>query len=278
MSDPLENVKTGVAAIDEAFPQGIPRDTFTLISGEGGTGKSVQLSELLFKRLEAGEPGIYICLDDMPKTIMQGLMRFSWDVQKFLDNDKLNFVDCFSFRIKPEKTPDWVTLIKDPSDLLGFANALETLMDKLNMHNRGIVIIDSLTEFMTLAEPGLLIEAIKTWRARGSKERGVTFFASMHFGIGAFEKTVDVFDYIVDGIIDLRYDPFFMRQGKLIKQLRVRKMKGAQHSTAWIPFEVGPNGIEVYRPDAQMRELGPEETEKVLSAMLRQLRERKTAK
>jgi len=146
------------------------------------------------------------------------------------------------------------------------------------MHNQGVVIIDSLTEFMTLAEPGLLIDAIKTWRARGSKERGVTFFASMHFGIGAFEKTVDVFDYIVDGIIDLRYDPFFMRQGKLIKQLRVRKMKGAQHSTAWIPFEVGPNGIEVYRPDAQMRELGPEETEKVLSAMLRQLRERKTAK
>ncbi len=269
----LENVKTGVSAVDAALAEGMPRSSFVMLSGEGGTGKSVLLSELLYRRLEAGEPCIYICLDDLPDTVTRQMLQFGWDLQKYLDAGKVKFIDCFSFRIKPNKVPKWVTLVNEPNDLMSFLTALETTMDELKMRNRGAVIIDSLTEFMTIAEPGLLIEAIKTWRARGPKERGVIFFGSMHFGIGTLGRPTDVLDYIVDGIIDLHYNPFLMQQGQLVKELRVRKMKGVGHSTEWIPFTVGETGIQIL-PQLRVKRLMGKEAEKLLKDVLKKMGEK----
>ncbi|MDI6642614.1 MAG: RAD55 family ATPase [Candidatus Hodarchaeaceae archaeon] len=273
MPGTLETVKTGISALDAVLKEGMPRSSFVVISGEGGTGKSVLLSELFYRRLEAGEPCIYICLDDLPNTVIQQMLRFGWSLQKYLDAGKARFIDCFSFRIKPEKVSTWVTLVNEPSDLMSFLITLETTMDELGMRNRGVVIIDSLTEFMTLAEPGLLIEAIKTWRARGPKERGVIFFGSMHFGIATLGRATDVLDYIVDGIIDLRYDPFFVQQGQLVRQLRVRKMKGVSHSTEWVPFGVGEAGIQIL-PQARVRQLRGKDAKKFLEDVLEKMREK----
>lgn len=58
--------RTGIGALDAVLKEGMPRSSFVVISGEGGTGKSVLLSEFFYRRLEAGEPCIYVCFDDLP--------------------------------------------------------------------------------------------------------------------------------------------------------------------------------------------------------------------
>jgi len=97
---------------------------------------------------------------------------------------------------------------------------------------------------MTLSDPSQVVESVKNWRAKGSKERNVLFVSTLHYGMKAFEGFADVFDYIVDGIIDLRYDPEYMNSDILLKQIRIRKIKGSDHYTNWVNFIIGKNGLK----------------------------------
>jgi len=137
-----------------------------------------------------------------------------------------------------------ITVLREPDDLPNFTDKLVSLMDGLNMDEKGLVVIDSLTEFMTLSDPSQVVESVKNWRARGAKERNVLFVSTLHFGLKAFEGFADVFDYIVDGIVDLRYDPNYMDQDLLLKQIRVRKIKGSDHYTNWVNFVIQKGGLK----------------------------------
>ena len=148
--------------------------------------------------------------------------------------------------MNPDKTmiPSFVSYVEDPRDLYQLTQLLTGLMDRLKMAGHGFVFIDSLTELMATTESALAIETVKTWRAECAKERLVPLFGSFHFGVKPYDDFEQILEYVVDGIIDLRYDPLLMQQGILVKQFRVRKMKGAPHQTNWFTFEVTDEGLK----------------------------------
>jgi len=242
----VSRVKTGIPILDKALPLGIPRNNMIMILGEGGTGKSVFILQLMYERLRRNEPCIFMCFDDAPIAIEQNAMGFNWNLREYADRGLLRFIDCYSFRMKPDKTriPKHIVYIDNPRDLHQLTQRFTGLMDEMNMNNAGAVFIDSLTELMSITESAIALETIKTWRAEAAKERLVTVFATFHFGIKPFDDLEQILEYVVDGIIDLRYDPTLMQKGILIKQFRVRKMKGAPHQTTWFTFTVTNNGIE----------------------------------
>ncbi len=53
----------------------------------------------------------------------------------------------------------------------------------------------------------------------------------------------DLLFYVVDGILDVRFSPGFAERGLLVKQFRVRRMKGAPHETYWVTFSVTSKGV-----------------------------------
>lgn len=243
--------KTGIKAMDFSLPEGIPRNSFNLVSGESGTGKSVLITQLIYERLKTGEPCILVCLDDSPHGIMQQLTSFGWFPEPYLKKNLLHFIDCYSFRMNPDEStiPDYVTYVKSPTDLDGLQTKIIDVVDKLHLHNRGAIFIDSITElwFLNLKEPYSTIEYVKTWRAMFSKERLVPVFCSHHYGMKAFEVYEELLEYIVDGIVDLRYEPNLMKVGLLVKQFRIRKMKGVHHDSNWVPFAITSEGIEILK-------------------------------
>ncbi|MCX8168829.1 MAG: RAD55 family ATPase [Candidatus Methanomethylicia archaeon] len=241
----VESFKTGIQVLDEILPNGIPRNNMVLILGEGGTGKSVLITHLMYARLLADEPCIFICFDDIPIAVIQLSLLFKWNLLEYANRDLLRFIDCFSFRMAPDRStiPPYITYIENPRDLYGLVTAITNLMDKLNMNSRGAVFIDSLTELLSLTETTIALEVIKILRAECSKERNVPIFGTFHFGVKPFDDVEQILEYIVDGIIDLRYDPHYMQQGFLVKQFRVRKMKGVPHSTNWVSFSINSSGI-----------------------------------
>src|SRR3989442_15580483 len=71
--------------------------------------------------------------------------------------------------------------VKDPKDLRGVSTALFSMMDEMGMTGRGAVFVDSLTEMFTLVQADsplvyTMLDGIKSWRAKGPKERLVPFF------------------------------------------------------------------------------------------------------
>ncbi|MEM3394172.1 MAG: ATPase domain-containing protein [Candidatus Methanomethylicia archaeon] len=245
MSIIVERFKTGIAALDEVLPNGIPRNNMILILGEGGTGKSVFMVQLMNYRLNLGEPCIFICFDDIPLAIFQSAASFGWNFMDYANKGLLKFVDCFSFRMSPDKTsiPEYIIYVENPRELYNLIDVVTTLMDKLEMKNRGAIFIDSVTELFSLSETAIALEAVKILRAECSKERNVAILGTFHFGIKLSDDIEQILEYVVDGLIDLRYDPQYMQQGFLIKQFRVRKMKGVPHHTNWVNFNIDSSGI-----------------------------------
>jgi len=238
-----QNIKTDIQLLDDLIIDGLPRDSFIVLLGEGGTGKSAILGELCYKFLKRGEPVIYVALDNSPHSVFSDIKSLGWDVTNFCEKGLLRFLDCYSFRMKSGFDDKCITVLREPGDLPNFTDKLVSLMDELNMNGTGVVLIDSLTEFMTLSDPSQVVTSVKNWRARGAKERNVLFVSTLHYGLKAFEGFSDVFDYMVDGIIDLRYDPTYIASDILLKQMRIRKIKGSDHYTNWVTFAIQKGGL-----------------------------------
>ena len=242
-------LETGIEALDRVLPKGIPRNTMMILAGELGTGKSVLMGELFFNILKKRkEPCIYINFEGPPIAVEQDMEAFGWDITPFLESGQLKFLDCFSFRMEPTKIPPYVHYVKDPRDLHSVTGALFNMMEEMKMSGRGAVFVDSLTEMFTLVQEDRplifnMLDGVKSWRAKGPKEKLVPFFCSHHTPLRAYADLDDLLFYVVDGILDIRFNPGFADRGLLVKQFRVRKMKGAPHETYWVTFSVTSKGV-----------------------------------
>ncbi len=241
-------VRTGIEALDKVLPKGVPRNSLTILAGELGTGKSVLMESLLNSFLKNKEPCVYVNFEGPPIALEQNMESFGWDITPSLKSGQLRFLDCFSFRMEPSESAPHTHHVKDPKDLHSVTTALFNMMAEMNMLGRGAIFVDSLTEMFTLVQEERplvyhMLDGVKSWRAKGPKERLVPFFCSHHTPLRAYADLDDLLFYVVDGIIDVRFNPGFADRGLLVKQFRVRKMKGAPHETYWVTFSIDGKGI-----------------------------------
>jgi KaiC/GvpD/RAD55 family RecA-like ATPase len=247
-----------IDVLRDLLPDGIPRNDLILLLGEAGTGKSFVMLELLYKILSVHrEPCVFVNIDDPYLSVEQHAASLGWDLYEFEKSGLLKFLDCFSYRMGTRTVPAYVKVVPDPKDLRALTSFLLELLDEMQMVGRGAVFVDSVTEMFTLvSEAGPLLyqvlDTMKSWRARGPKERYVAFFCSHHFGIEQYRELEDLLFYAVDGIIDLRFDPD-KRKDTLIHQIRVREMKGARNETEWLSFAMTDQGVKALEAESANR-------------------------
>jgi len=218
----MSYITLGIPMIDSLLPDGLPRDSFILLFGEGGTGKSVALAQAAGSRIRLGEPCIFVAFDDSPSSIINNFMRLGYEVRGALANNLLRIVDCFSFRTRmPPKPTDGIRIVKNPKDHHELTGTLLSTTE--GMEWRGTIFVDSLTELFTISEPTSTLETVKNWRAEFCKMMGLPILATYHIGLKSIDEFAAMIDYLVDGIIDFRFDPLLAQQGLLARQLRVRK-------------------------------------------------------
>lgn len=235
-------VKFGIPMVDSLLPDGYPRNSFVLLFGEGGTGKSVTLIQAAGNKFSAREPCLFITFDDSPNSIIESFKRLGFDCQLAMETGLLRIIDCFSFRVRmPPKPNDAIKVVQNPKDHHALTGIILSMAEGLE--GRGSVFIDSLTEFFTLGEPTSTLETIKNWRAELCKTMEITAYASYHVGVKSIDDFAGMLDYLVDGMIDFRFDPLLAQQALLARQLRVRKMKGASHDTVWHYFAIEKTGL-----------------------------------
>lgn len=237
----LERVKLGVEPLDFLIPEGVLRSSLIGIFGETGTGKSALLNELAFRFLENRERVLFVLLEDTPFSRVMSLTSLGFDVTKHLESGSLEFLDCFSYRLRNLSTPisDYPKLkgtieVEDPRNP---ESVWETIFERAKqMRGKGIVLMDSLTEFLTIApDASVLLEMMKTAKALLCRYYGIPLIYSFHFGFyDDFRFQVEV---VSDGVIDLRFNPEVVSSA-LVKQARVRRMSGSKHRTEWVTFEV----------------------------------------
>jgi len=193
-------------------------------------------------------------LDDSPLSIIQRLAALGWDIVPYLKDNKIKFIDCFSYRMIDKESPVmkiprineqiWKEVEEDiipcepKQNLYNMLSTVSSLLNKINIVNKGILVIDSLTELATTHTQERALEFIKTLRARLCKERFIQIFAVNNIGIPQLEVFSSLLNYFSDGIIDFRFETSLMKKGILIKQFRIRKLSGTESRNIWLTFTI----------------------------------------
>jgi KaiC/GvpD/RAD55 family RecA-like ATPase len=269
---------TNVDALDASLPQGVPRNSFVMLTDLAGTRSEAIMAELVWRALQRGEPVVYVTFLEPPVSVIQKFVTLEWNVLPYLESGQLRLLDCFTYRLDDhdrmfDRMDDWnhhlatvaedaTTTARDPSATRQLENELDHCLGDLGMDDAGIVVIDSLTELGTLVQPVQAYDFVKNVRAEVCKGRFVPVFAGATRASEELEFPHDM-GYMVDGIIEVRLNEDIV-EGALIKQIRVRKMSGVLTYPEWSAYEyTSGRGIVTFDPLEEMEKSREPEVEKV---------------
>lgn len=265
----FRQITTGVSALDDHLPEGLPRNSFVLLSGEGGTRDNAIETELVWRTLQRGEPAIVISFTEPPISVIEQFLSLEWNVLPYLESNQLHVIDCFTYRVDDRdrlftRMDEWnqflhrvtaavTTTVRDPSDTSELRNKLDNCLEAQSMSDTGIVVIDSLTEFGTLVQPVQAYDFVKNIRADVCKGRFVTVFAGATYA-GEDDVFPHNMGYVVDGIVDLQLNGSLV-DDVLIKRIRIRKMNGVLTIPEWVAYEfTGGDGLVTFDPIEELEE------------------------
>lgn len=89
----ISRVATGIKGFDELVEGGFPKGSFTLISGNPGTGKSIFCMQTAFNVASKGNPALYISFEQTEDVLKEQLLQFGFDFKKVNGKLKLLFLD-----------------------------------------------------------------------------------------------------------------------------------------------------------------------------------------
>ncbi len=244
-------MKFGIDPLDLGLPEGVPRSSTIVLAGPGGTGKSVITTHIARNFMERGERVIYLTLDDSPKAVLEMFDSFGWRHERYVGSGKLLIIDGFSFRLKGLRR--WGSLpgvVREVSmeDLSRVLYVVNEVLEKYGIENEGVLIIDSLNELMFRFDLTQILDFVRTLRATVSKGRGVIALITLHTSTSTLRELAAHLEYLVDGIIVTRIEPELQGIGIPLKQLMVKKMRGAPTNPLWIPYVVSSEGIKGVDP------------------------------
>lgn len=238
----FEKVKFGLGILDEVLPEGVPRASFIVLAGSGGSGKTL-LTLLMAKQfLSRKEPVIYITLDDDPATLVSLLQSLGIDVYSYISERLLVMIDGFSFRIRDRRGKIHVSVVEevDPMNPEQVLHAVIQLVDKLEIKNKGICVIDSLNEFLTYHTYLKVSEFIKNVRANISKYRGVLTMAILHTSSNKAKNFLASIEHVVDGIVYVECE---LKDNEVVRRITVKRMRGTRYKTGKIEFAVVQDSV-----------------------------------
>jgi KaiC/GvpD/RAD55 family RecA-like ATPase len=255
--------RPNVTALDAGLPQGVPRNSFVMLTDLAGTRSEAIKAELVWRALQRGESVVYVTFLEPPVSVIQKFLTLEWNVLPYIESGDLYIIDCFTYRLDDrdrmtEGMDDWnhhlagvadgsTTQVRDPSATRQVKDDLNRALDDLDVTDDAIVVIDSLTELGTLVQRNQAYDFVKDVRAEVCKSRFVPVFAGATRTTEELEFPHDL-GYMVDGIVELRLNEEII-EGALVKQIRVRKMNGVLTFPEWTAYEyTSGQGIVMFDP------------------------------
>ncbi|MEM4717705.1 MAG: ATPase domain-containing protein [Desulfurococcaceae archaeon] len=228
------------------LPSGVQRNSLIILTGEGGSGKSVILIHLVKDVLTRGEPVIYVALDDDPQTVLSQLESFGLKTSDYCRDKRLLIIDGFSYLIKQRKPQYCVEEEINPENPDTILTALGRVIEKYGIQNSGIVVIDSLNEPMLFLDPTRLVIYIKSLRANIAKSRNILTLATLHTSTNSYKEYLLTIEHIVDGILETSSIPSEIAQQIpfFVRQISVRKIKGVSSRPGWVLYGIDNEGLK----------------------------------
>lgn len=268
----FKRFRPGVPLLEPQLPDGMLRNSMTLVSSGVGTRGEELLTELVWYTLQQGGAAVVVTFQDAPMAVLERFFSLDWNVFPYLERGQLRLVDCFTHWMADAErmfdrmdrwnehldraARDATYTVTDPTNLNSVRNALDEGVESEEMREHGIVAVDSLTEIGALVQPVQAYDFVKSLRADVAKGRFVPVFAltTRREGDDGFPHDLT---YLFDGVVEMRRNDE-LDEGRPVNQLCVPKMTGVPTNPEWVAYEYVTNrGLVRVRPAGERETPAP---------------------
>jgi len=228
-----EKLRTGVSIIDDLMIEGYPTLSGVLVLGDPGTGKAAFCQQFVGERLKRGECGVYMILDNFPESIRLSMMRMGSDVKIYERKGRFTFIDCYSPHIGAKSSERHS---EDPSNISNLSITISKVLSEQDKAGPIVFVLDS---FSTLIQRSGVRASLEFLRSLLGKLRAFKSTSLFVLNRKAFHPAIlAAAQDIADGVIEMKIEE---GPSGLLNYLRITKMRGTRHSTAWVPYEIHPD-------------------------------------
>lgn len=224
-----EVAASGLPALDAALSGGLPRGSNLLLTGPIGSGKSSLARRFLATGLAAGEPGLFLSVDDAPAAVRQALDASGGGLAAAEAQERFRLVDAYSWCAGGLGGGERfaVSGILELTQLSGIvADAAAELGQTVQVKRGGRRVVDSISSLLVNFELPSVQRFVAHLARSGAAAGGVSTLFVAEEG-GASEQALTNIRYVMDGTLECR------RTGEGY-QVRVASMKWRQAPAAWI--------------------------------------------
>jgi len=234
----IPKMRVGVEILDALLPDGLPSTCTIVFLSDPGAGEENLLAHLVGMQIESGKSVLYITLDNFPPNIRQTVQPHV--AKANADWSALMFVDCYSKTVGVESEEPHAV---DPENLSAISIAISDVMAKSPV---SLIVLDSFNTLIRKRGGHSAIEFMRVLVARTRQAKCVSILTinrkAFHPAIVASAQD------IADGVIEFKLDE---DEEGIALSLRVLKMVGTRHSTAWERYAISDEGELVpYAPKA----------------------------
>ncbi|MEA1993487.1 MAG: ATPase domain-containing protein [Euryarchaeota archaeon] len=235
--------KIGIPLLDNALKGGLPDRAVIILSGPPGSGFSIFAQQFLFNGLKNSENGLYFTSEESPSEVKEEMKFFGWDIDPYLKDEKLKFIDAYTpryqnlFEGEEETSDDLLSWDVGAANMLGvhFSDYIKSLEGK---KCRGIV--DNFSYLLRTNELDEMVDLFETIQLTIKKYGGVYFFLvveGMHE-----EKIMSTICHMADGVIQFSVNE---RGSNIERYMKMLKLKRTIYSSRLIPYRIVGKGIEL---------------------------------
>lgn len=233
---------TGVTIIDQLLPEGFPFSSVVLVMGDPATGKTTLLLQMVVEALKQKKSIVYAALDDFPDNIRESMRAMSIDPDEFENESRrstLVFIDCYSILVGGKSKEKYS---EDPQRLSDLSIVISKALSEALNPSKTLLVIDSLTTLIQRTGVRPSFEFLHTLVAKVRSYKGscVSSLSRKAFHPAIIAAIQDK----VDGVIEMKVEE---TKDGLERFIRIPKMKGTRHSTAWVPYNTDP-GLGLITP------------------------------
>jgi len=232
----VPKVTMGVEILDKLLPDGLPSTCTVVFLSDPGAGEENLLAHLVGGQVESGKTVLYITLDNFPPNIRQAVQPHV--TKENVDWSSLIFVDCYSKTVGVESEEPHAV---DPENLSAISIAISDVMAK---RPASMIVLDSFNTLIRKRGGHSAIEFLRVLVARTRQAKCISILTinrkAFHPAIVASAQDV------ADGVIEFKLEE--EEQG-IALSVRILKMVGTRHSTAWARYMISDEGELVpYEP------------------------------
>jgi KaiC/GvpD/RAD55 family RecA-like ATPase len=238
MVSQIPKVIVGVDLLDKLLPDGLSTTCTIVFLSDPGASDENLLTHLVGNQIEAGKAVLYITLDNFPPNIRQSVSTHI--TKEDVDWSTLLFVDCYSKTVGVESDEIYAV---DPENLSAISIAMSEIMSKKPV---SMLVLDSFDTLIRKRGAHSAIEFLRVLVAR-TRQTGCVSILTMNrkaFHPAIVASAQDV----ADGVIEFKAEE---GQRGIEYSLRIPKMVGTRHSTAWARYAVSDDGELVPYEESQ---------------------------